>query len=280
VADTPLNETIKNAVTNIVTGDGTTHAPHNEQLYRKEAPSAMQASDTGTVAMALSKEPSLHLYCALVDKLKTGVDGADGLPTFFIDSAGGQTIASKKGGFQQLYQAINVPMEQQVKAEQDRCIFAMKNNAFTQLFGTSAKTIVSEASEQVKEMYNKGNEKVSVSLAVVHILFNWNAHSFFTYHQDTDGQVTVIINLSLGESSMHVAGYKEATYTGVGSAHMFPSNAFHRSGSAPRRCVKVALFFNVQEPHDLEADDDPSSSTTQPVVKSEVKPEVKPDAST
>ena len=26
---------------------------------------------------------------------------------------------------------------------------------------------------------------------------------------------------------------------------MFPSNVFHRSGDAPRRCIKVALFFDL-----------------------------------
>ena len=65
----------------------------------------------------------------------------------------------------------------------------------------------------------------------------------FTYHQDTDGDVTVIVNLTHGEAEMHVAGKDVAKYDGVGSAHLFPAKLFHRSGAAPRRCVKVAFFF-------------------------------------
>ena len=41
----------------------------------------------------------------------------------------------------------------------------------------------------------------------------------------------------------HVAGMEDATYNGIGSAHLFNSKLFHRSGLAPRRCVKLALFF-------------------------------------
>ena len=42
---------------------------------------------------------------------------------------------------------------------------------------------------------------------------------------------------------MHVAGKDVAKYDGVGSTHLFPAKLFHRSGAAPRRCVKVAFFF-------------------------------------
>ena len=57
--------------------------------------------------------------------------------------------------------------------------------------------------------------------------------------------VTVIINLAHCKASMHVAGAKSADYDGIGSARLFPSNVFHRSGTAPRRCIKVALFYDV-----------------------------------
>ena len=110
----------------------------------------------------------------------------------------------------------------------------------------------------------------------MHVLFHWNKHSFFTYHQDTDGDVTVIVNLMHGEAEMHVAGKAVAKYDGIGSAHLFPAKLFHRSGAAPRRCVKVAFFFQLSdqaEAQDLEAE---SAEVASPSTLVEVKDEVKP----
>ena len=46
---------------------------------------------------------------------------------------------------------------------------------------------------------------------------------------------------------------------------VFPTKVFHRSGSAPRRCVKVALFFKVK--NEVKGEDEGGK------VKSEVKSE-------
>ena len=209
-----------------------------EEFTAKEVKESAQT--TGTVALQVDKTASLFLYCTLIDKLHQGNLGPDNMPTFFLDTAGGPAIAKKSGGFQALYPAINLPAEQISKAEQDRCIFAMKPTQFYHIGGLNAKKVVSAVSEQVTRVY-----ELNASCQVVHVLFNWNAHSFFTYHQDSDGMVTVIVNLSPCTATMHVAGFEIAEYIGVGSAHMFPSNVFHRSGDAPRRCIKVALFFDL-----------------------------------
>ena len=95
-----------------------------------------------------------------------------------------------------------------------------------------------------------------VTLRVVHVLYHWNAHSFFTYHQDDDGHVTAIVNLSHGTASMHIAGKDTAEYDGIGATHIFPAKVFHRSGPAPRRCVKIAFFFDKAVPYDVGDDDD------------------------
>ena len=87
------------------------------------------------------------------------------------------------------------------------------------------------------------------------------------------GDLSVIINLTHGEASMHVAGMETATYNGIGSAHLFNSKLFHRSGAAPRRCVKLALFFQK-----------PSAGSSESLspggVKLETKDGVKAEAST
>ena len=30
-----------------------------------------------------------------------------------------------------------------------------------------------------------------------------------------------------------------------GAAHMFPTSVFHRSGTAPRRCIKFVFFWSI-----------------------------------
>jgi uncharacterized protein YjlB len=82
----------------------------------------------------------------------------------------------------------------------------------------------------------------------VHVLFNWNPHSLFTYHTDEKSEVTVIVNLSPAKSSFHIAGMEEeAAYNKPGDAVVLPSAVWHRSGTAERRTVKVAYFFTLMK---------------------------------
>ena len=133
----------------------------------------------------------------------------------------------------------------------------MSLTTFYKVAGPASKQWVKNLTQTMSE--NADNQPVSCD--VVHVLFNWNAHSFFTYHQDPDGDMTAIVNLTHGESTMSVAGFEEATYHGVGSTLIFPSKAFHRSGTAPRRCVKVAFFYKVMAPIELDEDDDEGKKT-------------------
>ena len=134
------------------------------------------------------------------------------MPELYIDTAGGKDVKKKSGGFQMLYESVNVPAALVKKTEQDRCIFAMKPGTFNNIAGNHAKNMIGYATAQVKELYKERN----ITLKVVHVLFHWNAHSFFTYHKDEDGSVTVIVNLAPCEAGMHVAGHKYANYNGVG----------------------------------------------------------------
>ena len=165
----------------------------------------------------------------------------DGVPKLYLDSVGGTNDVKKTGGFQRLYDSVNVPALVMKKPDQDRCIFAMSHPHFFKVVGGPGKRLLELVSTQVAEFY----QVQSVTCKAVHVLFHWNAHSFFTYHLDEDGDVSAIVNLSHGEASMHVSGCEKAVYDGIGSMHIFPTNVFHRSGDAPRRCVKVAFFFSL-----------------------------------
>lgn len=236
---------------------GSANEEHHKPIYTDSA--------TGTKPLALNKEWALNAYCNTIEHLKIGDIAADKSPKFYLDSNSGAVPTLKKsGGFQQLYAAINVPKALQNKSEQDRCIFAMTRSQFVAVGGPPAARLIEEAKLKVQTTYHQ-----ITTVKEVHVLFHWNAHSFFQYHQDHAGEVTVIINLSFGKAYMHVAGRKEAEYDGPGSAHMFPSQVFHRSGEAERRCVKIALFFDLGADVDQSAEDAGSSST-------DVKPEDKP----
>ena len=231
---------------------GEAHAEANEQLLNA-LPQTFKdrlCVSTSTVRHQMDATNALKTYVSLVDKLKEGpIDASDGVPEFYLDSAGGQAPGNKKkGGFQHIYQHINVLTAEQKESEQRRCIFAMKQTQFKAITGTYGTALIDTAAGLVQDLYDV--DMVGAP-EVVHVLFHWNKHSFYTYHQDNDGDVAVIINLGFGTSNganntMHVAGAELcAEYDGVGVARVFPTKLFHRSGSAPRRCVKVALFFKV-----------------------------------
>ena len=120
----------------------------------------------------------------------------------------------------------------------------------------------------------------SLSLHQVHVLFHWNDHSFFKYHQDDKGDVAVVVNLSPScETNFHIAGGGEAWMKTPGAAHMFPTSVFHRSGTAPRRCIKFVFFWSIvgnSQVVDVDgAGAGPSGVKTEQTVKPEetVKPE-------
>ena len=136
-----------------------------------------------------------------------------------------------------------------------------------------------EAVKKVNSIYSGyGN----YSAKVIHILFHWNTHSFFTFHQDDDGEVTVMVNLSYGKADMRVAGYENAEYSAIGAAHAFASKLFHRSGTAPRRCVKVAFFFKLVEGDIVNDDEEPvnkaGGSSDAPVKKEKQEEEGEAEA--
>ena len=207
---------------------------------------------TGTASFTTSAEICMNLCCDLVLKLRceSSTFGKDGQAMVFLDKAGGQA-AKMPGGFTGPYELVAA--QHFNKAMQDRCIFGFRSSGlFEKECGPAAKALNATVSNQMKTFFPKCN----VTSKGVHVLFNWNAHSLFTYHQDPKSIVTVIVQLTPGKSDFHVAGKGQlAVYETAGSAHMFCSQAWHRSGTAQRRTIKVAYFYDV-EVIDLEKGDD------------------------
>ena len=247
---------------------GREHEAHNSKVYEnvQATTNAYVGSRTGTCAVQMDKSVSLHTYISLVSALKTGTDDTDGVPKFHLDSVGGANDVKKPGGFQKLYDSVNVPALLMKKPHQDRCIFGMSQPHFLKVAGSPGKRLYDLVSKQVSDMY----PEKSISCKAVHVLFHWNAHSFFTYHLDDDGDVSAIVNLSHGEASMHVAGCAKAVYDGIGSAHIFPHGVFHRSGDAPRRCVKVAFFFSLASVKKESESGGPTSTSADEVGAGEI----------
>ena len=228
---------------------------------------------TGTVSFTISAEICMSLYCDLVLKLRCDSSsfGNDGQAMVQLDRAGGQA-AKMSGGFTGPYQLVAT--QHFNKAMQDRCIFGFKSSGvFEKECGPAAKALTATVFTRMKSFFRSCN----VTSKGVHVLFHWNAHSLFTYHKDPNSIVTVIVQLTPGNTDFHVAGRSQsAVYTTAGSAHLFCSQAYHRSGTAQRRTIKVAYFFDV-DVIDLEKEDgkekksDGKEQKSDPFVQ-EVKP--------
>ena len=236
---------------------GAQYEANNRAVYEKIPEAIEISSTTGTVAQQFDQELCLNLHCHIISQIRLGPDDVDHMPSVYLDTAEGSH--KKSGGFQTLYPNINV--KSVFKAEQERCIFAMKPAAFKKVGSAEGIRLVKAAEESVKAVVGD-----SATLVEALILFHWNDHSFFTYHQDPRGDWVLLVNLSPATTDFHIAGTQGATMETAGEAHLFPTKVFHRSGKAPRRCVKVAFFFNVAKPGDA------SGSGSTP-VKTEVKTE-------
>ena len=56
---------------------------------------------------------------------------------------------------------------------------------------------------------------------------------------------------------------KVAKMESAGSGHLFPTKVFHRSGTAPRRCIKIVFFYSLKDIQDLdEMDVDANTAST------------------
>ena len=156
---------------------------------------------------------------------------------------------------------------------QDRCTFGFKSaGVFEKECGGAAKALNLRVFAQMKTYFPSCN----VTSKGVHVLFNWNAHSLFTYHKDPNSIVTVIVQLTPGITDFHVAGKAQmGVYETAGSAHILCSQVWHRSGTAQRRTIKAAYFFDV-DVIDLEKEDGKESKLDSKVADIHQDREIKP----
>ena len=146
----------------------------------------------------------------------------------------------KEGGFVTAYQSVAT--ETYSKVMQERVIFGFKSaNKFGQECTGSATALNLKVAALMAKLF----PDCQALSEGVHVLFNWNPHSLFTYHKDLKSEITVIVNLAPARSTFHIAGKEEAEYMEPGDAVVLPSAAWHRSGVAQRRTVKVAYFYKL-----------------------------------
>ena len=185
---------------------GDAHVEGNQAILDDEPTKVKELeSATGTVPLSFTQEWCMNVYCKLLDALKKGDDDNDQMPKFYLDFAGATAqpeslSKSKNGGFRETYEHVNVTATDLNKCDQDRCIFRCPKVTFVKIVGGYGNNIIAEANGFIKEYYG-----AVYALKYIDVLFNWNKHSFFTYHQDMDGDLSVIINLTHGKAWMHVA---------------------------------------------------------------------------
>ena len=211
-----------------------------KSLYDVFASGPIGTSPSGGVPiLTLDKPASLAMYIDFVGKYKFSLNVAE--------KSGAAIAAHEKdfpGGFQGGYQAVDAPYDLE---RQSTCIFTVHNKSQAgKLHKNLPKYIGTMATEMAEYIGFK------VKFNELHLCFGFSAQSHFTYHQDKQGEWTVVVQLSPGASTIKVAGKEEELcFTGPGDAFMFPSKAFHRSGSKQRRTLTASFFFTMT---DKEAD--------------------------
>eukprot|EP00965_Chrysotila_dentata_P249101 6208713-Pleurochrysis_carterae.AAC.1 len=79
----------------------------------------------------------------------------------------------------------------------------------------------------------------------------------FGWRQDTysiDSMLTLVINLSPGESRFEIAGFADSVYEGQGSAFLFDSNMFHKVIAKEPETTKPILHFKENARRECVAD--------------------------
>ena len=257
--------------------DGKEHAVHNAITFEdfKKKHSEYTCDLTGAHHANLGAENSLNLYCNLVNSLKIGTTASDGNPIVILEKSTGQNIekeGKKKmpGGFSTGYESVAT--KDFSKDMQDRCLFGFPKAT---KFANECTGAAANLNTKVSNLMAKLFPDYVLQSEGVHVLFNWNEHSLFTYHTDQNSEVTVIVNLSPAKSSFHIAGMEEeAKYNEPGDAFVLPSAAWHRSGMAERRTVKVAYFFKLMK---VEAIPEETTEDEGPLDLSKTGYEKKPD---
>ena len=221
-------------------------------------------------------EQALESYCLIVGMV-TKVDEKEGYALYFDQR-------KLLGGWDQVagnYDAVNLPAGLSFsRAEQNATVFGMRPRDIKP-FTKAAKLefayeLIAGAIDTI--MGKKGS---AFAVPHLHVMFCFNAHTSYSYHQDAPdlvGEVdyTMMLMLSPGKSSMRVAGAgADFEYTYPGAACFFDAcKLYHRSGTALLRTVKLAFFIRLTDAIDPEEEGE-GSPIKKPKVDEEVKSEPK-----
>lgn len=196
------------------------------------------------------------------------------------------------GGFHRKkdrYDKVNLPQGMPFShEEQSAAVFGlnrsygMVNKFVKQCQLEWAEAMIQEAAEKICKDKVEEGFSVQTRIEEVHVNFAFSPQINYAYHIDAPDlkcspDFTVMVNLSPGKTSMHIAGAKnEAHYHIPGDAVLFGAqDIFHRSGAAQWRTLKLAFFVTIShdKPEVLElSDDDDVTEKDGNNIKDEPKP--------
>jgi len=197
------------------------------------------SAQTRTIEFTLDPERCLELSIALNRALELTVR------TDVVNLVGEDKAKNRRvfpGGWNNKEGYKTVSASTFSKAEQDNCVIPISKTQIPVFF--EAFPLAAEVAVEATKLVMTSLQDHPVDLEQIHLLWGWNTHSHFGYHQDHIPMcMTLTVLLSLGESSMHVAGAPEEAKYGLGTGQLFAGDMFHRSGYTQRRTVKMSLFF-------------------------------------
>lgn len=247
----------------------------NLYLYNTSTMKAAFGHDDRAVAVPSFSHSALNVYTKVIESLL--LEPSDGTSSIVkIDGSHGSVFTGGFGkGTKSLegYQKVNVPVFDQ--AQQSTCVFAFTNKAAILKVSPAFKLIMDDV--QTKAEAALGFALVPTE---THLCLGFNRHSHFIYHQDDQGEFTVVVQYSPGRSTLHIAGATtEIIFENPGDAFLFPSLAYHRSGEKQRRTVTASHFFKrKKETSQTASKGEASGSSMAAPPDIDIKPEVKAEA--
>ena len=215
--------------------------------------------DVGVVKFTVDPELCLSAYIDILQKME--VNPKDINPV--VLNGGGTKVL---GGFVKSFLICNTVCGE---AHQRMSVFPIKNISTARALSKQLSSIIDMSKAAVQDFFKDSFPENPPKMVVgeLHICMGFSPAAHFGFHQD-ECDWTFLIQLSPGESSIRVAGFKkDAEFDFCGRAFLFPGKAYHRSGCKTRRTMTLTMFMH----YDKKLQSSPQSAVK---VKNEVKNEV------
>ena len=198
-------------------------------------------SPSRALKLQLLPDDCMSSYCEVIGRLEFTMDPQR--PVKLAGYAGHDF----PGGFDGGYQLANVARFENEK--QNACVFAFRNKSSLAGLSKRLQRVVDAALKHVESTFASQFERetFAVSVGQIHLVFGFNSHAHFLYHQDASEYTwTITVQLSPGASTIHIAGAPEdCLFESPGDAFLFPAQAYHRSGTKERRTLTMSIFFKI-----------------------------------